>query len=129
LLMARTPGQYAIAFARQIMPKPMGEVGLDPVGSLQRNPESAVAMGCALLRGRIASPAALRDAAATVARSKIPTLVITAGFSPFFDAVGTVTARLTGGRHVLVPAPNHFPQFVNPDEFNQVVDGFMKSAG
>ena len=68
----------------------------------------------------------MRHAAKTVAQPTIPVLVVTGGWSPSFDAIGAIAARLTRGRHVVVPAPNHFIQQSNAGEFNKIADTFMR---
>lgn len=54
--------------------------------------------------------------------------LITGGWSPTYDAVGELTARLTGGRHVIVPSPDHFVMTSNPSEFNAAVETFWLTA-
>ena len=76
----------------------------------------------------MAPPPMLLQAAETVAKARIPVLVVSGGWNPSFEAVSGVVARATGGRHVVVPSPNHFPQLENPDQFNAVVDAFMREA-
>ena len=127
LLGAATPGAYGLAFARNLGAS-NGGGATDAAAALAEDHARATKLGCALLQGRMASPAALRRAAGTVAEAGIPVLVVTGGWSPFFDAVGEVAASMTHGRHVVVRSPNHFVQLSSPEEFNSVVDGFMREA-
>ena len=55
-------------------------------------------------------------------------LTITGGWSPTFEAVGKIAADLTGGRHVVVPSPNHFVQMMAANAFNEAAVQFMKAA-
>ncbi len=122
MLAADSPDQYGIAFAGSL--GPAGGRAPD-LGSLDET--AAARLGCALLQARMAPPAAMRQAAETVADAGIPVLVISGGWSPIFDTTGEVVARLTKGRHVVVASPNHFPQLENPEEFNIAVDAFMRA--
>ncbi len=126
LMAAKTPGEYALTFARSLGTMPANAP--NPVTALEADPERATRAGCALLQARMAPPDVMRQAAAAVAHAGIPVLVITGGWSPSFDAVGDLAARLTHGRHVVVRSPNHFPQLANADEFNTVVDAFLREA-
>ena len=108
MMEVRTPGEYGMAFARG-----MGTEGDGPnavAAAFQNDPEQATRVGCALLQGRMAPPPVLQQAAATIARSGIPVLVISGGWSSSFDTVGTVVAEMTGGRYVVVQASKHFVQ-------------------
>ena len=129
LLAAKSPGEYAIAFARSLGSMRAGSDAPNTAASaFEANSETAEASGCALLQARMAPPDVMREAAAVIARAGIPVLVITGGWSPSFDAVGDLAARLTGGRHIIVPAPNHFVQLANAEDFNTAVDAFMRDA-
>ena len=123
-LSSKTPAEYGMAFSRNLGP------GTDAGTALRNDPDKATTLGCALLRARMASPDTLRNAAETVARAKIPVLIISGGWSPVFDAIGELTAELTKGEHVIVPSINHFPQLANPDVFNNTITAFAdKSTG
>ena len=123
MLSARTPGEYARTFMRDLV----GRAGADSARNMDDlDEESETRLGCALLRGRMAPPPALRQAAEIVARARIPVLVMTGGWSPAFDAVARVVAHVTGGRQATVTSTNHFPQLENPGDFNAVVDAFMR---
>ena len=93
--------------------------------ALQNEP-AAASLGCALLHGRMASPDVLRSALAAVADARIPVLAISGGWSPAFDAIAEMVARVTGGRAERVTSPNHFPQQSAPEKFNEVVDAFLR---
>jgi pimeloyl-ACP methyl ester carboxylesterase len=129
LMAARTPGEYALKFAHSLGAVETGsDAPRTAVAALDADPALAARYGCALLQARMAPTDVLRQAAETVARAQIPVLVITGGWSPFFDAVGDTAAKLTGGRHVIVRSSNHFVQLTNAVEFNTTVDAFMREA-
>ena len=71
---------------------------------------------------------ALLHAAQAVTAAEIPILVISGGWSPAFDAICRVVARLTNGRYETVRSPNHFPQMQNAEAFNALVDAFAREA-
>lgn len=129
LLATTTPADYAVAFAATL-----GASSTDPTAlnesavRLREDPLLAARFGCALLQARMAPPPALIQAAEVIKRAGIPVLTLSGGWSPSFDAISALAARLTGGRHEIVPAPNHFPQLANPDAFNGIVDRFMRAA-
>ena len=127
IMAAKTPADYALGFGRVLGTADTGSTtpGTAMAG-LQADPAAAQRFGCSLLQARMAPPPVLRQAAMRVAEAKIPTLVITGGWSPFFDAVGETAAELTHGRHVIVKSPNHFVQLSVADDFNTTVDAFMR---
>ncbi len=118
-LSANTPGEYSVGFAASV-------AGAKP--ALDPNSETAEFAGCALLRANMATASEMRAAAETVAREDIPVLVITGGWSPFFDAVGEAAARATQGRHVIVKSPGHMVQLESSADFNATVEAFMLEA-
>ena len=127
LLRSASPQAYGLAFAEGL--GSASSAGDNDVAALLKaNSDKAKGLGCALLQGRMAPTPVLRQAVETVAKAGVPVLVITGGWSPFFDSVGEVVARLTHGRHVVIRSPNHFIQFVKADDFNTVVDQFMRDA-
>jgi len=129
LMSAQTPREYALGFAHSLgAVEAGGNASNTAVSALDADPQLATRYGCALLQARMAPPDALRQAAEAVARAGIPVLVVTGGWSPFFDAVGAKTAALTNGRHVVVRSANHFVQLSGADEFNRIVDAFMRDA-
>ena len=129
LMSAKAPRDYALGFAHSLgAVERSGNASNTAVAALDADPDLAMRFGCSLLQARMAPPPALREAAETVARAHVPVLVITGGWSPFFDAVGALAAKLTGGRHVIVRSPNHFVQLAGAEEFNTVVDAFMREA-
>ncbi len=121
---AQTPGDYGLAFIRMLGTN--DDTTSKMIGSF--SPEVATRFGCSILQARMASPPVLLQAAKTVADAKIPVLLISGGWSPAVEAVASVTARLTGGRHASVPSANHFPQLENADEFNRVVEAFISES-
>lgn len=127
LLSAQSPADYAIGFISALGAGNDGGENVAAAG-LKADPERAMALGCSLLRARMASPAALRAAADSVAAAGIPVLVVTGGYSAGQEATGRAVARLTGGRHVVVTAPSHFLQQDSPEAFNDAIDGFLREA-
>ena len=126
LLSANTPADYALGFARSL-----GAVGAEhapntAVAALEHDARLAHGYGCALLQARMAPPPTLREAATSLSAAHVRVLVITGGWSPFFDGVGQLAAELTGGRHVIVPSANHFVQLTNAERFNAEADTFMR---
>ncbi|NIJ09495.1 pimeloyl-ACP methyl ester carboxylesterase [Sphingomonas vulcanisoli] len=128
VLQSETPADYAIAFKRTVMGLPDDPGIQDRIAGLEAHREAAERLGCALLLGKMASPEAMRAAADTVAAHKIPVLVISGGWSAFFDQVGEVVARFTNGRFETVRARNHMVQLANPEAFNRLLNGFMRDA-
>ena len=118
-----TPSEFAAAFLRNLGAPISGLTEFDLTDT-----NALTELGCSVLRGRTGSPKEMRQAAEIVAKANIPTLVIGGGWSKGFELLCEIAARATNGRHVLVPSPNHFPQFESPDEFNRVVDKFMRDS-
>lgn len=120
LMAANTPGEFARLFAEC-----MGEGingGLNPSATaLKAHPERADKLGCALLNAILASPKEMRAAADIVKSKGIPVFVISGGYSAAQDATGKVLAKLTGGKHVIIPSPNHFIQQASPELFNEFI--------
>ena len=128
MLQSDTPADYAINFARTVLGPPDDEEMLTRVAGLQADHELATRVGGAVLQGKLASPEAMRAAADTVAEHGIPVLVVSGGWSPFFDTIGEVVARFTKGRFEIVPASNHMVQQVGAAAFNAVLEQFMRDA-
>lgn len=128
IMKAQTPADYALGFGSMLGAVDAGNAGSTAMGGLQRDPERATQFGCSLLRARMAPPPVLRAAAARIKEAGVPVLVITGGWSPFFDAVGEVAAELTGGRHIVVQSPNHFVQLSSATKVNAAVDSFMRAS-
>lgn len=128
MLQSDTPAAYAINFARTVL-GPEGDAEAQArVASLDSDPETAARVGCALLQSRMVPPEAMRAAADAVAAAHIPTLVISGGWSDFFNRIGPVVARFTGGTYEVVPAANHMVQDDAAERFNALLDGFMRKA-
>ena len=129
LTSAQTPREYALGLNHSLRGgETGGTASSTAVAARDADPQLAERYGCALLQGRMAPPPMLLQAAAAITRARIPVLVVTGGWSPFFDAGGQKIAALTGGRHVVVRSANHFVQLTGADEFNKVVDAFMRDA-
>ncbi|MES2942141.1 MAG: alpha/beta hydrolase [Pseudomonadota bacterium] len=84
-------------------------------------------MGRALLRLKLPNKKTLAGQLDAVRQAGIPVLVVSGGWSPAFEAVSDRVAELAGGQRLVIPSPHHFPQRVS-DEFNQALDGFMRSS-
>jgi pimeloyl-ACP methyl ester carboxylesterase len=127
ILAAKTPADFAASFARSLGTGIGG--GPNPsVAILQAHPEKAETLGCALLLAHLASADEMREAAQTVVSARIPVLVISGGYDKGQDATAELLAKQLNGQHVIVPSPNHFIQSSNPEEFNKVVDAFMRKT-
>lgn len=124
-LAAKTPAD-SIRIFTSFMGDLSAEKTLAP--GLQMTDEAAMEVGCNGLSARPASDADVQAALAKLKEHKVPVLVVTGGWSPMIDATGDAVARLAGGRHVVVKAPNHFVQYAGASEFNVVVDKFMRDA-
>lgn len=128
MLQSETPAEYAINFARTVLGPPDDQEMQTRVAGLEADHELATRVGCAVLQGKMASPEAMRAAADKVAERGIPVLVVSGGWSPFFDRIGEVVARFTKGRFEVVPASNHMVQQVGATAFNAVLERFMREA-
>ncbi|HVR91935.1 MAG TPA: alpha/beta hydrolase [Novosphingobium sp.] len=128
MLQSRTPAEYALGFARTVLGSPDDDGTKALVAKLAGDESTAASMGCALLHSRMASPATMRAAAHTVAERSIPVLVVSGGWSPFFDRIGEVVASFTGGRFEVVPASNHMVQYTSADTFNPLLRSFLQAA-
>jgi len=119
---AHSPGEYGRVFV-QSLGRPL---------QLENGPavtdELISTLGESFLTSESASPSDMAKAAAVIKQHRIPTLIITGGWSPSFDYVAEVAAKATGGSVAKVASPNHFPMYENADEFNRVVEEFWKSA-
>lgn len=129
LMAAQTPADYGRTFAGALgAGTKAGEATNSGAITFDVDAAEATRVGCALLRGRMAPPDAFQRAIQAVDRAGIPVLAVTGGWSPDFDAVGEVVARLTHGRHVIVRSPGHFVQLLNAPDFNREVAAFMRDA-
>jgi pimeloyl-ACP methyl ester carboxylesterase len=124
-LSAQTPAEYGLTLARDLGVLSRGTSDGKVRGLDQ---QSAYELGCALLRARLASAGAMRKAAHAVAKAGIPVLIVSGGWSPTFDALGEVSAEITGGRHVTVQSPNHFVQLIASEAFNETAANFIQMA-
>ena len=129
LLGSKSPAEYGLSFATSLGTADTGDSAPNAVAAaFAADPAQAARVGCALLRARMAPPEAFKAATDAVAKAGIPVLVISGGWSPAYNAVGDLVAKLTGGRHVIVKSPSHFVQLASAGEFNDVVDAFMRDA-
>ncbi len=124
-LAARTPADYARIALRGVG-RMVGEMGN---GQVETDEATLTKWGCAALQNRMSSPLALRQAATALRELKVPVLVVSGSWSEAIQAVGDVIARATGGRHVRLTSPNHYPQYEAADEFNGIVDDFIRQIG
>jgi pimeloyl-ACP methyl ester carboxylesterase len=128
MLQSATPADYALNFARTVLGPADDAETAQRIAGLREDPAAAASVGAALLLSKMASPAAMRSAADMIAANGVPTLVISGGWSPFFDRIGEVVARFTGGRYLVVPAVNHMVQDVSGHDFNSALETFMRAA-
>jgi pimeloyl-ACP methyl ester carboxylesterase len=91
------------------------------------DPDEFRRMGQAIARLKVPSREILQSELAVVKRAAIPLLVVTGGWSAAFDATADRVAAAGGGRHIVIESEHHFPQ-LNSDEFNEVLEGFMREA-
>lgn len=121
LMAAKSPGDFAKIFS-ECMGEAVGG-GLNPsAAALAAHPESAEALGCALLNAVLGTPQEMRAAADIVKAKGIPVFVISGGYSASQDACCKAIARLTGGKHIIIPCPNHFIQQDSSKLFNEFLD-------
>lgn len=126
LMEAKTPAEFAMNFARS-----MSRPGTDANASLANitdSPEKAELLGHSLLRARGVSPVEMKAAADAVRQHGVPVLIISSGYNEGQEITAAVVARATGGKHVVVPGDSHFIQRDTPDQFNAVVDAFMRES-
>lgn len=128
LTTAKTPAEYAAMFARMVGTAADSADKVTASAAVGTDPAEAARMGYALLQARMAPFDALQRAIETVARAKVPVLIVTGGWNEGFDAAADVLAKLTGGRHLVVRSPNHFVQLANAQDFNREVGAFMREA-
>ena len=84
-------------------------------------------IGKGILRMHIPSREQLQRQLDAIAAAEIPLLVVSGGWSSAFEATADLVAKAGHGRRVVIRSPHHFPQLVS-DEFNQLVDEFMRAA-
>lgn len=124
---SETPAEFARAFTAGLGTD--GKHGPNPSqAALLEHPDRAEALGCAVLRARIASPDEMRKTADIVAKERIPVAFVSGGYNTGQDAGCAAMASMMGAKHVVVSAPNHFIQQVCPYEFNDFAENFMKGA-
>ena len=128
LMGAKTPADFALATVNLFGTDDHGGPSFATI-AMREHPESAAGLGCAILQAHFATGAEMRAAADTVVETGIPVLVITGGYNPGRDASDEAIARILHAKYVVVKSPNHFVQQSNPEEFNRVVDEFMRKAG
>lgn len=85
------------------------------------------AMGRALTRAKFPSKSLMKKWLAVVRENEIPFQVLSGSASPSFIAVGDTAAQLGGGRNVVVPSENHFPQWQGAS-FNLLLASFWNEA-
>ena len=128
MMQSDTPADYALNFARAVLGPLDDPETKDRISGLERDRELASRVGCAVLQSKMADPPTMRAAADAVAAARIPTLVVSGGWSPFFEKVGEVVVRFTGGRCETITAPNHMVQDGAADAFNAVLERFMRDG-
>ena len=128
MMQSETPAAYAINFARTVLGPLEDHEVRERVAMLEGDQELAARVGCAVLQGKMASPETMRNAADTIAERNVPLLVVSGGWSAFFDKIGQVVAQFTKGRFEIVPATNHMVQQVSAAAFNALLISFMRAA-
>ena len=91
------------------------------------DPEEFKQMGKAIAKLRVPSKKILERELGIVKQEAIPLLVVTGGWSPAFEVTADKVASVGGGKHIVIKSEHHFPQLVS-DEFNRVLDAFMKTT-
>jgi len=92
-----------------------------------RSPDQLRRMGEGLSQLRLPDKATITRQLVHMRDGKVPMLVVTGGWSPAFEATADRVAEIGGARRVVIASPHHFPQLVS-DEFNGVLDEFMRCA-
>jgi len=92
-----------------------------------RSPEQLRRMGEGLSQLRLPDKATITTQLVRMRDGKVPMLVVTGGWSPAFEATANRVAEIGGAQRLVIASPHHFPQLVS-DEFNVVLDGFMRGA-
>ena len=93
-----------------------------------RSPEQLRRMGEGLSQLRLPNrQATITHQLVRMRDSHVPMLVVTGGWSPAFEATADRVAEIGDARRLVIESPHHFPQLVS-DEFNVVLDGFMRGA-
>lgn len=92
-----------------------------------RSPEQLRRMGEGLSQLRLPDKAAITNQLVQMRDANVPMLVVTGGWSPAFEATADRVADIGGARRLVIASAHHFPQSVS-DEFNVVLDEFMRRA-
>lgn len=103
----------------------MGYLGIPDV--FARTEADLTALGRSLGRASFPPKQRMAEWLGTVAEHHIPLLLVSAGSNDAFVATGDIVAKQGGGRHEIVPAPHHFPQW-SGDAFNALVSDFWTAA-
>jgi pimeloyl-ACP methyl ester carboxylesterase len=85
-------------------------------------------LGKSLGRAQLPSKAWMLERLAVVRDHNIPLLAISGDASACFIGTGKATAAASGGKFVIVPSENHFPQWAGAS-FNKVMSDFWNDAG
>lgn len=126
LMEAKTPGEFAMNFVRSLS-RPKMDANAE-FANIADSPERAEYLGQSLLRSRGVSPGEMKAAADTVRQNGIPVMVVSSGYHEGQEITAGVVARATGGKHVVVPGDSHFIQRDTPDQFNDVLEAFMRES-
>ena len=116
---ASSAAEVALGFMKQVN-VPAEVRGASSAEELER-------MGEAIRRMKLPSPDWLRGSLEKIKAERVPALVMTGGWSPAFEAVGDVVARLCGGARAVVSSAYHHVQLAS-DEFNLRLAQFMRQA-
>jgi hypothetical protein len=81
-------------------------------------------LGRAMRRIRPTSKKNLERELNIIREANIPLLVVSAGWSPAFEAMSAMVAATGGGSHAVIPSGHHFPQLM-AEQFNTLLGGFL----
>jgi pimeloyl-ACP methyl ester carboxylesterase len=98
----------------------------DGMGGATRDRAEYEAMGKAASVLKVPKKATLERQLSQLARSGIPVLVVTGGWSAAVDATADVVARIANGTHMIIPSPHHFPH-ANSNDFNEILLKFISN--
>jgi pimeloyl-ACP methyl ester carboxylesterase len=98
-----------------------------PDGVFTLSEADLTAMGGALTQIKFPPKATIGRWIDTVAAARIPLLIVSGGSNAAFVATGEIVAARGGGKHAVIPAEHHFPQW-SGEPFNRLVADFWREA-
>jgi pimeloyl-ACP methyl ester carboxylesterase len=84
-------------------------------------------LGSSLKDAKLPSKSSMIASLKTIREADIPLLVISGGSNAAFIETGDMAVEIGGGKHLICPAPHHFPQW-NDKVFNPMVAEFWTSV-